>query len=53
MINAFCKRPHAEVAETLKAGKVITGYYASPDADCGLVDCTTFQFVQLSVGSSA
>ncbi len=30
------EQPHAEMAETLKAGKVVTGHYASPDVDRGL-----------------
>lgn len=30
------EQPHAEVAETLKAGKVVTGHCASLDADRGL-----------------
>ena len=30
------EQPHAEVAETLKAGKIVTGHYASSETDRGL-----------------
>jgi len=35
-ILAGAESPHAEVAETLKAGQVVTGHYSIPETDRGL-----------------